>query len=182
MALYEFEGKRPTISREAFVHPEAVLIGDVVIGARCYIGAGTVMRGDTGTIVIGDGSNIQDGCVLHTEPGTRAVIGQDCLIGHCVMLHGPLEMGDRVMVGMSATVLAGCELGEGCAVAAGSLVKQNARVAAGKMMMGLPAKEVGEITENAAIFTDLGVKLYQDLAARSLASMKRIENPAECMI
>lgn len=175
MALYEFEGKIPRIGKDSFVHPQAVIIGEVEIGERCYIGACAVLRGDYGRILIGSGTNVQDGTIIHSEPGTSVVIGQDCLIGHQAMLHGPLTMGNQVMIGMSATVLAGCELGDGCAVAAGSLVKQNSRVEAGKMVMGLPAKEVGNVSENAAIFTQVGVKIYQDLALRSLQGMKRID-------
>ncbi|MGE5396259.1 MAG: gamma carbonic anhydrase family protein [Chitinophagales bacterium] len=174
MAIYEFEGKVPKIGQDSYVHPEAVIIGDVTIGDKCYIGATAVLRGDYGGIVIGNGTDVQDGTVIHTEPETKALIGEDCLIGHCAMIHGPLVVGNRVLVGMKATVLDSCELGEGSAVAACSMVKRNTRVAPGKMVMGIPARETGEVSETAALYTGIGVKLYQDLALRSLNSMNRI--------
>lgn len=174
MAIYEFEGKAPKIGDNSFIHPEAVLIGDVEIGCNCYIGATAVLRGDYGRIVVGDGTNVQDGCVIHTEPETVAQLGVNCLIGHKAMLHGPMVMHDRVMVAMSATVLESCELGEGCVVAACSMVKKDTKIAPGKVVMGIPAQEKGDVSEYAALFTKLGVQLYQDLAGRSLKDMKRI--------
>lgn len=174
MAIYEFEGRAPKIGANSFVHPEAVLIGDVEIGSSCYIGATAVLRGDYGKIVVGDGTNVQDGCVIHTEPDTIAQLGNNCLIGHKAMLHGPMVMHDRVMVAMSATVLENCELCEDCVVAACSMVKKDTVVPPGKVVMGIPAQVKGDVSEYAALFTKLGVELYQGLAVRSLKDMKRI--------
>lgn len=175
MALYEFEGKVPKIGKDAFIHPDSVIIGDVEIGEKCYIGAAAVMRGDHGRIVIGDGTNVQDGAVIHAEPETVAMIGKNCLIAHQVMVHGPVVIHDGAMIGMSAIVLAHTELGEGCAIAAGSLIREKTKVPAGRMMAGLPAREVGPVSERAAAFINIGVEWYQGLAARSIKGMKRID-------
>jgi len=175
LAFYEFEGKMPKIGKDTFVHPEAVVIGDVEIGERCYIGATAVLRADTGKIRIGDGTNVQDGAIIHADPDTVADIGKDNLIGHGAMLHGPLVMGSNVMVGISSTILTGCEIGDGCVIAAGSVVKNNSKVAAQMMLAGVPAQEVREVSDTVVMYTRIGVQIYQDLAARSLKGMKRVE-------
>lgn len=176
MALYEFEGKVPVISaNNTFVHPEAVVIGDVIIGDNCFIGPCAVLRGDYGQIVIGKGTNIQDGVIVHTEPGSSAILGENCHIGHGSMLHGPLQFADKVMVGICAVVLNGAEVAEGAVIAACSLLTNNTKVGPGKMMMGSPAREVKDVPEQLATFTGLAVKVYQDLAVRSRSSMKRID-------
>lgn len=176
MALYEFEGKAPVISdHNTFVHPEAVIIGDVTIGDNCFIGPCAVLRGDYGAIVIGSGTNIQDGVIIHTEPGGSAILGENCHIGHGSMLHGPLKFADNVMVGICAVVLNGAEVEAGAVIAACSLLTNNARVGARKMMMGSPAREVKDVPEQLAIYTGLAVKVYQDLAVRARSGMRRID-------
>lgn len=175
MAFYEFEGKVPKIGNETFIHPEAVIIGDVEIGDNCYIGATAVLRADTGKIKIGDGTNIQDGAIIHADPETVALIGKDNLIGHGAMLHGPMIMGDNVMVGISATILIGCEIGDGCLIAAGSVVKNNSKIAPKRMLAGVPAHEVREVSDTVVMYTQIGVKSYQELASRSLKGMKKID-------
>ncbi len=175
MAIYEFEGKVPKIGKGTFVHPEAVIIGDVEIGENCYIGATAVLRADTGKIKIGDGTNVQDGVIIHADPGTEAAIGKNNLIGHNAMLHGPLVMGEDVMVGISSTVLTGCEISDGCIIAAGSVVKNNTKLAPRRMVAGVPASEVREVSDNAVTLTKIGVQIYQELASRSLQGMKKVE-------
>ncbi len=175
MAFYEFEGKIPKIGKGTFVHPEAVVIGDVEIGDNCYIGATAVLRADSGKIKIGSGTNVQDGAIIHVEPETTALIGEDNLIGHGAMLHGPMIMGKNVMVGISATVLVGCEIGDGCLIAAGSVVKNNSKIAAQRMLAGVPAREIREVSDDVVTFTKIGVQIYQDLASRSLKGMKKID-------
>lgn len=175
MAIYEFEGKAPVISENnTYIHPEAVIIGDVVIGDNCFVGPCAVLRGDYGQIIIGNGSNIQDGVIIHTEPGSQAVLGENSHIGHGSMLHGPLKFGDNVMVGICAVVLNGAEVEDGAVIGACSLLTNNTRVAARKVMMGSPAREVKDVPEQMAIYTGLAVKVYQDLALRSRTAMKRI--------
>ena len=175
MAFYEFEGKVPKIGQGTFVHPEAVVIGEVEIGDNCYIGATAVLRADTGKIKICDGTNVQDGAIIHADPDTMAFIGRNNLIGHGAMLHGPLVMGEDCMVGISSTILMGCEIGDGCIIAAGSVVKNNTKLAPKRMVAGVPASEVREVSDNTVMFTKIGVKVYQELATRSLQGMKKVD-------
>jgi phenylacetic acid degradation protein len=175
LAFYEFEGKVPKIGKDSFVHPEAVIIGEVEIGENCYIGATAVLRADSGKIKIGDGTNIQDGAIIHADPDTVAFIGKNNLVGHGAMLHGPLVMGEDVMVGINSTILMGCEIGDGCIIAAGSVVKNNTKLAPKRMVAGVPASEVREVSDNVVMYTKIGVQIYQELASRSLKGMKKVD-------
>jgi len=175
VAIYEFEGKVPQIGVNSFVHPDAVLIGAVEIGANCYIGANAVLRADTGKIKIGSGTNVQDGVVIHADPETTALIGENNLIGHKAMLHGPLVMGEDIMIGIGAIVLMNCEIGDGCVIAAGSVIKNNSKIPARRMMAGIPAQEVRQVSDQVVTFTQIGVKIYQELAERSLRGLKRVD-------
>lgn len=172
MPLYEFEGKKPVIGKNSFVHPQAVIIGDVTIGENCYIAAGAVIRGDYGKITIGDGSNVQDNATMHTEPGTEAVIDKNVLIGHAAIVHGPCLIKEYAIIGMGAIVNAGCQIEEESVLAAGSLLPPGKTVPFRKIAMGNPAKVVKEADENMLKYNQLAVKIYQDLANRSLEGLK----------
>ena len=136
MAIYEFEGKRPSIGKDSFIHPQAVVIGEVELGERCYVGAGAVIRGDYGKIAIGSGTNIQENCILHSEPETIAIIEENSLIGHSAIIHGPCLIKENVTVGMGAIVCAGCELETNSLLAAGSVLPPGHNVPKGKIAMG----------------------------------------------
>jgi phenylacetic acid degradation protein len=112
MPLYEFDGKRPVISADAFVHPEAVVIGDVSIGADCLIAPGAVIRGDFGPITIGEGTSIQDGATIHVTPGDRVLIGNDVIVAHNASLHD-VTVAQRCIVGIGAVLLQGVVCEEG---------------------------------------------------------------------
>jgi len=176
MPLYEFEGKRPVIGANSFVHPQAVVIGEVNIGQNCYVGAGAIVRGDYGSILIGNGTNIQEGSVLHTEPGTSAQIGEDVLIGHGAIVHGPCTIHDRAIIGMGSIVSARCEMEAGSFLAAGSVLPPGRIIPARQLAMGNPAKPVREVPEELAHYNGLAVKLYQDLALRCQNGLKLIED------
>lgn len=172
MPLYEFEGKKPVIGENSFVHPQAVVIGEVVIGKNCYIAAGAVLRGDYGKITIGDGTNVQDNAILHIEPGTEAVISSNVLIGHAAIVHGPCVIKENVIVGMGSIVNAGCQIEEGSVLAAGSLLPPGKVIPSRKIAMGNPARVVKDVDENMLNYNQLAVKVYQDLARRSFAGLK----------
>ena len=175
MALYEFEGKRPVIGKDSFVHPQAVVIGDVTIGDKCYVGAGAIVRGDYGTIIIGNGSNIQENCVLHAEPGTTAMIAEDVLVGHAAIVHGPCTLQNNVLVGMGAVISNQCEMETGSFLAAGSVLPPGRKIPARQLAMGNPAKVVRELSEDLLQYNTIAVKLYQDLAIRCQTGLKLIE-------
>ena len=141
MPIYEFEGKRPKIGATSWVHPTAVIIGNVTIGERCWIGPNATVRADTGTIHIGDGTNLQDNVVVH---GLVATIGSFVTVGHSAVVHG-CTIGDHVLVAMNATVLDNARVGDWSVVAAGSVVAPRAVIPPYKMVMGVPASVVSDI-------------------------------------
>ncbi len=175
MALYEFEGKRPSIGKDSFVHPQAVVIGEVELGERCYVGAGAVIRGDYGKIVIGNGTNIQENCVLHSEPETIAIIEENSLIGHSAIVHGPCLIKQNVTVGMGSIICTGCELESNSLLAAGSVLPPGHSVPKDKIAMGNPARVIRNLDEHNTLYNQIGVKLYQDLAIRCINGLKLIK-------
>ncbi|MBO8159459.1 DapH/DapD/GlmU-related protein [Thermosyntropha sp.] len=175
MPLYDFEGKKPVIGKDSFVHPQAVLIGEVVIGKNCYIGAGAVLRGDYGKIIVENGSNIQDNATLHAEPGTEAVVSENALIGHAAIVHGPCNIGQNSVIGMGSVVNTGCQIGPESLLAAGSVLPPNKTVPSRKIAMGNPARIVKDLDENMLNYNKAAVKIYQDLAERYLKGLKLIK-------
>jgi len=175
MPWYEFEGKRPTVDPSAFVHPDAVLIGSVIIDAGCYVGAGAVLRGDIGTIRIGRGSNVQENCVIHTFPDRETVLEPDSHIGHAAVLHG-CRIHSRVMVGMGAIVADGAVINPDCLVGAGSFVPFNTEIPAGSVVAGSPAKVLRTATAQDLEKMAHGRAVYQDLAQRYLRSLRECVN------
>ena len=171
MPIYSFEGRVPVVDPSAFVHPEATLIGEVEVGAGCYIGAGARLRGDWGRIVIGRGCNIQENCVFHVKPDQAVVLGASCHIGHGAILHGPV-LGYHVVVGMGAIVMDGAVLEDGCCIAAGSLVSTGFKVPPGKLVAGSPGKIVGDVSEKLRRYLLWGTALYQALPASCHDSLR----------
>ena len=144
MPIYEYRGKRPRIHSTSYVHPTAVLIGDLTIGQGCWIGPNVTVRADEGPIDVGDYSNIQDNCVIH---GNKVVLGKYSHLGHACNLHG-VVLGDHVLVAINAVVLDGAEIGDWCTIAAGAGVAPGAKVPARKLLMGVPAAIVGDVPGN----------------------------------
>lgn len=159
MPVYAFEGHLPFIHPTAFVAEEAVLIGRVRVLARASVWFGAVVRADLETVEIGEGTNVQDGAVLHADPGFPVVLGKEVTVGHRAVVHGA-RVGDGALIGIGAVVLNGAEIGAGAVVGAGALVPPGMRVPAGTLVLGVPARIRGEAPqmENA--------RRYQALAAR----------------
>lgn len=174
MPCYEIDGVVPVIDPTAFVHETASLIGDVIVGPGCYIGPHASLRGDFGRITVGAGSNVQDSCVIHAFPGADAVLAPGAHIGHGVTLHG-CTIGSHALIGIGSIVLDGAEVGDDALVGAGSLVTAGSRIPAGVLAHGRPAKVVRELDADTIAWQRNGVKIYQDLAQRSLASLRRVE-------
>lgn len=131
--------KKPVIPTTVFVAPTATVVGDVTLGADCGVLFGAVLRGAPGYIVVGEGTNIQDCCVVHADPGFPAVIGRGCTVGHGAIVHG-CTIGDNTLVGMGAIVLNGAKVGRDCIIGAGALITQGMEVPDGSMVFGSPAK------------------------------------------
>jgi phenylacetic acid degradation protein len=170
---YAIEGLAPVIDPTAFVHPDAVLIGDVVVGSACYIGPCASLRGDFGRIILEAGSNVQDNCTLHTSPGVDLLIGPDGHIGHGAIIHGA-RIGANAMVGMNAVVMDRAVVGESSIVAAMSFVKIGAEIPPRHLVAGVPARIVRALTDEDLAMKIEGTRLYQDLARRSLATLTEV--------
>jgi phenylacetic acid degradation protein len=158
----------PVIHPTAFVHPTAVLIGDVIVGPRCYIGPLASLRGDFGRIRIGAGANVQDSCVMHTFPDATALIEEDGHIGHGTILHG-CKIGRNALVGMNSAVMDRAEVGEDSIVGAQSLVNAGTVIPARSLFAGAPARLIRELSQADIDRKSQGTRLYQQLAARCLA-------------
>jgi carbonic anhydrase/acetyltransferase-like protein (isoleucine patch superfamily) len=139
MPIYELDGVAPRIDADAFVHPDAVLIGDVEIGADSTVWPHAVLRGDFGTITVGSGSSIQDGTVIHAGPGFPTVVGDGCVIGHLTHLEGCI-LEDESLAGSGCVVLHWARIGHGATVGANAVVPNNMVVPAGALALGVPAK------------------------------------------
>lgn len=168
--VYAFNGLVPVVDPEAFVHPTAVLIGDVRIGSRCYIGPCASLRGDFGRIVVSAGTNVQDGCVVHGGARIDVVLEENSHIGHGAIIHG-CHIGKGVLVGMNSVVMDLADIGEGAIVAAMSFVKIGMQVPPRVMLAGSPARVVRELTEKEIANRVRANLNYQALAARCLAAM-----------
>jgi phenylacetic acid degradation protein len=172
-SIFAFEGVTPVVDPAAFVHPSATLIGDVIVGAHCYVGPSAVLRGDLGRLTMQAGSNVQDTCVLHSFPGYDVVIEEDGHIGHGAVLHG-CRVGRNAMVGINAVVLDRAEIGDEAMVAAGAVVTGGFKVPARTLVAGIPAKIMRTLDDTDIAQKSYGTKTYQDIAARSLRSLARV--------
>ncbi|MGE5370543.1 MAG: gamma carbonic anhydrase family protein [Solirubrobacterales bacterium] len=177
MPCYEFEGKRPSWGTGTFVHPDAVLIGEVVLGDRCYVGAGAILRADCGKILIGSGSNIQEGCVLHSEPGSNVEIAENVLVGHRALIHGPCKIESYASVGMGAIVNTMCLLKQRSFLAVGSVLPPGAILEEQILGMGVPARPVRAVGEQLSGYLQQATLFYQDMAGRCLHGLKELPDP-----
>lgn len=174
MSLYEFEGKRPQIDESAFVHPESILIGGVAIGKGCYIGPGAVLRADWGNIIVGEGSNVQENCVIHAAPEKIAELGPASHIGHGAIVHGA-KLGHHVTVGMRAILDEEVVVGDGSIIGAACFVPRGTVYGAYKIIVGVPAKIVGDVTKEKEEYTWWATETYQDLPPRCHEGLRRID-------
>lgn len=173
MPIYMFEGKKPRIGSGTFVHPLAVVIGDVAIGEDCHVAAGAVIRGDFAPIVIGDGSSVQDNAVLHVTPGDRVTIGRNVIIAHGAILHD-VEVADGCVIGMGAVLLSRVCCGEGVVVAAGAVVPPGMRIPAGKLVVGNPARIEKDVPPELGTYAVMGVEEYRKLTRRYLDTFREV--------
>jgi len=162
--LYSYLNHSPKIPASSYCAPGAALIGRLLLGERVSVWFNAVLRADNDDIVIGDGSNIQDGCVLHVDEGFPIHIGENCTIGHKVMLHG-CTVGDGSLIGMNAVVLNGAKIGRGCLVGANALVTEGMEVPDGSLVLGSPATVIKPLGEAAINMLGQGAAHYQQKIA-----------------
>lgn len=172
--VYAIDGVTPVIHPLAFVHPTAILIGDVIVGPRCYVGPAASLRGDFGRLIMEEGSNLQDSCVVHGFPGSDTIIEVDGHIGHGAIIHGA-RIGRNALVGMNAVVMDGAVIGESSIVAAMCFVKTGMIIAPRSLVMGMPARVVRSLTDEEIAWKSRGTHEYQDLAVRCLQNMHEVD-------
>lgn len=165
MTLYALDGQRPEIAETAWIAPGCHIIGRVHLAEAASVWFGTTIRGDVELITVGPGSNVQENCVLHTDPGFPVTIGTNCTIGHKAMLHGCV-VGDNSLIGMGATVLNGARIGKNCLIGAGALVTEGKEIPDGSLVVGSPAKVIRQLDETAIAGLTRSAIHYQQNAAR----------------
>jgi len=172
--LYEFNGYRPVVHPSAFVHPLAAVTGNVVVGADVYIGPGAALRGDWGEIVVKDGCNVQENCVVHMFPGVKVVLHPGAHIGHGAIIHGA-TVGRNCLVGMNAVLMDNVVLGEECIVGALSFLPADSVWEPRKVIVGNPARVVKDVSDGMIAWKTEGTRLYQRLPAELHATLKECE-------
>jgi len=173
MAVYEVQGKQPRIDASAWVADSAEVMGDVRLGPQVSIWFGSVVRGDTDTISIGEGSNIQDLSVLHADTDVPLTVGRHVTVGHRVILHG-CTVGDETMIGMGAVILNGAKIGKNCLVGANSLVTEGKEFPDGSMIMGAPARVVRPLAPEEIERVRQSPRHYVESARQFRATLKKV--------
>lgn len=173
MPFYAIDGMRPVVHPSAYVHPTAVLIGDVIVGPNCYIAPGASLRGDFGRLVLEEGSNLQDNCTMHGFPGTDTVVEVDGHIGHGAVLHG-CRIGRNALVGMNSVVMDGAVVGESAIIAACAFVKAGQEIPARSLAAGIPARVLRDLSEEEVAWKQAGTRDYQNLVRRAANSMVEV--------
>ena len=171
LTVYAINGVTPVVYPTAYVHPSAVLVGDVVIGPGCYIGPAACLRGDFGRIEVRAGANLQDSCVAHGFPGTDTIVAEEGHVGHGAILHGCV-VERNALIGMNAVINDSAVIGESAIVAAMAFVKAKMVVPPRTLVAGTPARIVRTLTETELAWKIEGTRSYQDLTKRSLATMQ----------
>ncbi|MEP5729694.1 MAG: gamma carbonic anhydrase family protein [Sulfitobacter sp.] len=165
MTIYALAERKPEIDASAWVAPDANVIGNVVLEARSSVWFCSTLRGDNEIIHVGKGSNVQENCVFHTDMGFPLIIGDNCTIGHKVMLHG-CTIGENSLIGMGATILNGAKIGKNCLIGAGALITENKVIPDGSLVMGVPGKVVRELDTQAINMLTASALHYAENAAR----------------
>jgi phenylacetic acid degradation protein len=172
--FFEFKGFRPVVHETAFVHPQASVSGNVIIGKDAYIGPGAALRGDWGAIIIEDGCNIQENCIIHMFPGMTVLLKEGAHIGHGAIVHGA-TIGKNCLIGMNSVIMDNVELGDECIVGALSLVKEGKKIPARKLVAGNPAQIIKEVSDEMIAWKTNGTELYQELAIEMMETWKECE-------
>jgi carbonic anhydrase/acetyltransferase-like protein (isoleucine patch superfamily) len=177
MPLYAIDGQSPGVPANSWVAPSADLIGDVRLGEQVGIWFGAVIRADNTPIILGDRTNIQEGAMLHSDPGIPLTIGEDCTVGHHAILHG-CTLGNRVLVGMGAIILNNAVIGDDCLVGAGALVTEGKSFAPGSLIIGSPAKAVKELAPEVIEGLKKSAAGYAERQQRFADGLRRVDRPA----
>lgn len=161
--IYSYKGIIPVIHETAFIHPQATVTGDVIIGKDVYVGPGAAIRGDFGKIIIEDGCNVQENCTIHMFPGVTVLLKENAHIGHGAIIHGA-EIGRNCLVGMNAVIMDDVIIGDECIIGALTFIKAKEIIQARSLVAGNPAKIIKEVSDEMINWKSAGTKVYQDLA------------------
>ena len=172
--IYEFDGFKPVIDESSFIHPQANVTGNVIIGKDVYVGPGAVIRGDWGKVIIEDGCNVQENCVVHMFPGTTTILKKGAHLGHGSIVHGAI-IGENSLIGMNAVVMDNAQIGKECIVGALSFVRSKTITSNRKVIAGNPAIEIKDVTDKMIHWKTEGTKLYQQLPKQCKASLIECE-------
>ncbi|MBL7744095.1 MAG: transferase hexapeptide repeat family protein [Chitinophagaceae bacterium] len=172
--IYTFNGITPVIHESAFIHPQAAVTGNVIIGQHCYIGPGAALRGDWGQIILEDGCNVQENCTIHMFPGATVLLKEGAHIGHGAIIHGA-TIGKNCLVGMNSVIMDNVELGDESIVGALTFIKEGERISSRSLIAGNPAKIIKEVSDEMIAWKTEGTKLYQALPAQMHESWKPAE-------
>jgi len=173
MAIYQFLNFVPVVHETAFIHPQANVTGDVVIGAHCYVGPGAVLRGDWGRIILEEGVNVQENCVVHMFPGTETRLKKMAHVGHGAIIHGG-TLGENVLIGMNAVVMDHCTVGAGSIIGALAFVPQNSVIPERSIFVGNPGKVVKQVSDEMLTWKTEGTALYMELARECNETLKEV--------
>jgi phenylacetic acid degradation protein len=172
--IFEFKGYKPVVDRSAFVHPNATVTGNVIIGKDVYVGPGAAIRGDWGQIIIEDGCNVQENCTIHMFPGTTVTLREGAHIGHGAIIHGA-TIGKNAMIGMNSVIMDDVVIGDECIVGALTFVPAGMVIEKRKVVVGNPAKIAKDVSDDMIAWKTKGTQLYQQLPADCFASLKPCE-------
>ena len=172
--IYEFNGYKPVINESSFIHPQASITGNVIIGKHCYIGPGAAIRGDWGQIIIEDDCNVQENCIIHMFPGITVLLKERAHIGHGAIIHGA-TIGRNSLLGMNAVIMDNVQLGDECIVGALTLIKADCIIPARSIVLGNPYKIIKAVTDEMLAWKTEGTALYQQLPKQMRESWKPCE-------
>lgn len=172
--VYSFNGYTPVIHESSFVHPQASVTGNVIIGKNVYIGPGAALRGDWGEIIIEDGCNVQENCTLHMFPGVTVLLKEAAHIGHGAIIHGG-TIGKNVLIGMNAVIMDNVVIGDNCIIGALTFVPAEMQIPERKIVVGNPAKILKDVSDEMIAWKTKGTELYQQLPAELYATLKAVE-------
>ena len=172
--IFEFEGMIPVIHESAFIHPNATVTGNVIIGKDVYIGPGAAIRGDWGQIIISDGCNVQENCTIHMFPGTTVLLKENAHIGHGAIIHGA-TIGKNSLIGMNAVLMDDVIIGEECIIGSMSFVQANSEIPDRSIAVGNPAQVIKKVSDDMIAWKSEGTRLYQQLPKQCFETLKACE-------
>lgn len=173
--IYSFKGIKPVVHKSSFIHPQAAVTGDVIIGKKCYIGPGAALRGDWGRIILEDGCNVQENCTIHMFPGVTVLLKEKAHIGHGAIIHGA-TIGKNCLVGMNAVIMDNVELGDECIVGALTFIKQDEKIPARSLVAGNPGKIIKQVSDEMIRWKTEGTGLYIQLPEEMFEHWKKCKS------